>query len=302
MKRPLLALSVLAAALTASLLPALAGGGSGSDSEPPPNTTITAGPIGPTNTTSATFMFTADQPDAHFSCALDGDKFENCEPPVTYNGLVDGQHTFFVYAVHDGRGAPASWSWLVDTVAPAPVGRVHANVGYGKLVISWRRSAEADHVVIFRGVGGSAGATQVYAGTGTRYVERRFAHALQHRYAFVSYDKAGNVSPTAGVNVEPSALLLAPQDGASVRRAHPPALRWRAIKRASFYNIQLWRGKQKVLSTWPKRTSLRLSRAWTYNNRHLQLKPGAYAWYVWPAFGKNGSYGKLAGTASFTVR
>ena len=71
--KPALALSVLSVALTASLVPALAGGSgsSSSDSETPPVTTITAGPAGPTNVTSAEFMFTADQKEVHFFCALD---------------------------------------------------------------------------------------------------------------------------------------------------------------------------------------------------------------------------------------
>jgi hypothetical protein len=83
---------------------------------------------------------------------------------------------------------------------------------------------------------------------------------------------------------------------------HPPAFRWRAVRKAAFYNVQLWRGKAKVLSIWPKRAHLRLSRTWKYKNRTYHLKRGLYAWYVWPAFGRNGAYGKLIGTASFSVR
>jgi hypothetical protein len=181
------------------------------------------------------------------------------------------------------------------------VSGVRANVGYGRLVISWTPSARTDHVVIFRGVGASTSATQVYAGAGTRYVERKFVHALEHRYAFVSVDKAGNVSPPAGLNVKPNALLIAPRDGVSVRRAHPPVLRWRAVPRARFYNVQLWRGRQKVLSAWPHRTRVELSRAWHYRSRAYRLEPGLYAWFVWPAFSRSGAYGKLVGTATFRV-
>jgi hypothetical protein len=221
---------------------------------------------------------------------------------VEYNGLTDGQHTFSVYAVTDGnRGTPASWSWLVDTVAPGPVSRLHANVSYGRLALSWAPAADTDHVVVFRGVGQEQSATQVYAGAGRSYVERNFVNAVEHRYAFVSYDKAGNVSPPGGLNVEPSALLLSPTDGAHVRRANPPDLRWRALKRTSFYNVQLWHGRQKVLSTWPKRATLRLSRTWRYRGQRYHLKPGAYAWFVWPAFGRSGRYGNLLGTATFSV-
>ena len=305
--KPALALSVLSVALTASLVPALAGGSgsSSSDSETPPVTTITAGPGGPTNVTSAEFMFTADQKEVHFFCALDSPISTPCASPVTYNGLGNGQHTFSVFGVSDGPpGAAATWSWSIDTVPPAPVAGLHAHVGYGKLRLSWTRQGDTDHVVIFRSVGAQKEATQVYAGAGRTYADAKFVNALEHRYGFVSYDKAGNVSPPTGVTVKKSALLLTPADGATVRRGHPPALQWRAVRRARFYNVQLWRGKRKVLSAWPQHASSRLSRAWRYKSHRYRLRPGIYTWYVWPGFGplQTGSYGKLIGTASFRVR
>lgn len=294
---------VLAAALTGALVPALAGGagGKGDDSNPPPVVTITAGPAGPTNVTSATFMFTANESDAHIFCSLDGAKFSACAPPLTYTGLGDGEHTFQVYAEHDGRGPTASWSWGVDTVPPAPATGLHASVRYGTLQLSWGRPPDTDHVVILRSVGSNTTATQVYAGAGTRYVERKFVNGLEHRYNFVSYDKAGNVSPPTGIVVKHSALLLAPGDGATVRPARAVFFRWRAVGRASFYNVQLWRGKRKVLSAWPHRAAFRLSRDWRFDNRRYHLKPGAYAWFVWPAFGRSGAYGKLVGSATLRV-
>jgi hypothetical protein len=300
-----LVFGVLAAALVAVLVPAFAGGssGSGNDSDPPPVTIITAGPSGPTNATTATFMFTANEPDSRFFCALDGSKFSPCAAPLSYSGLVDGQHSFQVYAVRSGKQGPtASWSWAVDTIPPAPVSGLHAGVLYGKLRLTWTPAADTDHVVILRSVGSSTTATQVYAGSGTSYLERRFVNALEHRYNFVSYDKAGNVSPAAGIVVKDSALLLAPADGATVRRAHAVFLRWRAVGRARFYNVQLWRGKHKVLSAWPHRAAFRLSRAWRFNSREYHLKRGQYTWFVWPAFGRRGVYGKLIGTATFRAR
>jgi hypothetical protein len=246
-------------------------------------------------------MFTANEPNSHFFCALDSANFSKCAPPVSYTGVGDGHHTFYVYAVRDkNQGPTASWSWIIDTVPPAPVTRVHAAVGYGTLRLSWTRAADTDHVVIFRSVGSSTTATQVYAGAGKSYLERKFVNALEHRYGFVSYDKAGNVSPPTGVTVKASALLLGPRDGAIVRRAHPPGLRWRAVRRASFYNVQLWRGKHKVLSAWPHGSKFRLARSWTYQRHRFGLRPGVYTWFVWPAFGRG--YGKLIGTATFRVR
>ena len=300
-----LVLGVLAAALTATLVPAFAGGsgGSGNDSDPAPATTITAGPIGPTNVTTGSFMFNADEPDSHFSCSLDSIKFSACATPITYTGLADGQHAFFVYAVRAGHQGPtASWSWTVDTVAPAPVSGLHASVRYGRLQLSWTPAVDADHVVILRSVGSKTTATQVYAGAARSYSESKFVNGFEHRYSFVSFDKAGNASPPAGIAVKKSALLLAPADGATVRRTSRLALRWRTVQRARFYNVQLWRGKHKVLSAWPHRSRVRLSHPWRYKRRRYHLKPGLYAWFVWPALGRNGVYGKLVGTATFRVR
>lgn len=295
-----LVLGLLAAAVTAALVPALAGGSGNSD--PPPVVTITAGPAGPTNITTATFLFTANESDAHFFCALDGSRFSPCAAPLTYTGLGNGEHTFQVYGEHDGRGPTASWAWAVDTIPPAPVGGLHASVRYGKLRLTWTPAPDTDHVVILRSVGANKTAKQVYAGGGTSYSESRFVNGLEHRYNFVSYDKAGNVSPPTGIVVKHSAMLLAPSDGAAVRRAHTLFLRWRAVGRASFYNVQVWRGKHKVLSAWPHRAAFRLSRDWKFDNRRYHLKPGLYAWFVWPAFGRNGAYGKLVGSATFRVR
>jgi hypothetical protein len=299
----LLAFGATAAALTAALVPALAGGADTSSAEEPaPNIIVTAGPIGPTNVTSATFMFTADEPDSHLFCALDSTKFSPCASPLTYNGLADGAHTFFVYGVRGGHQGPtASWSWTIDTVPPAPVSGLHASVGYGHLRLTWTPAPDTDHVVVLRSVGSNTNATQVYAGASTSYSESKFTNSLEHRYNFVSYDKAGNVSPPTGIVVKPSAMLVAPVDGATVHRKRAVFFRWRAVGKARFYNVQLWRGKHKVLSAWPHRAAFRLARTWKFENRRYRLKPGQYAWFVWPAFGRRGTYGKLVGTATFRV-
>src|SRR5206468_12956423 len=122
-----------------------------------------------------------------------------------------------------------------------------------------------------------------------------------HAYRIVSYDKAGNVSAAVGITVPASALLLAPANRARLHRA--PIFRWRAVKKARYYNVQLWRNGAKVLSTWPKATTLQLMRTWTYNGRHYKLKPGRYVWIVWPGLGApaKGIFGQPLGQASFVV-
>ena len=89
--------------------------------------------------------------------------------------------------------------------------------------------------------------------------------------------------------------LIAPPAGA--RLSQPPLLRWRAARRARFYNVQLFRSGVKILSLWPTRARLKLRRQWTYKGRVQRLRPGLYAWAVWPAFGeaKKPRYGRMLG-------
>jgi hypothetical protein len=86
----------------------------------PPETRIDAGPSGPTNSTTATFEFSADGA-ATFACALDAGSFTACTSPWTYTGLAAGGHTFRVRGT-DGAGnvdqSPATRAWTVDTTSP----------------------------------------------------------------------------------------------------------------------------------------------------------------------------------------
>jgi hypothetical protein len=79
-------------------------------------------------------------------------------------------------------------------------------------------------------------------------------------------------------------------------------LRWTPVLGASYYNVQLYRGGEKVLSAWPTRTSLQLTRRWSYNG-HRRLRPGTYYWYVWPGFGPRAAtrYGPEIGRRKFVI-
>lgn len=100
-----------------ALAPALAAAGV------PPETTITAGPQGPTSDSSPSFHFGSDPQVANFECRLDGgtwtlrglpprsvaahlfdNRWEPCVSPKSYRHLADGPHRFEVRAV-DGDGA-----------------------------------------------------------------------------------------------------------------------------------------------------------------------------------------------------
>jgi hypothetical protein len=288
----------LAVALAAALLSGVASG----EPNPAPETSITSGPRDPVPSSSAAFVFTSSEVDSKFACALDSQPFKSCTSPQTYSGLPDGLHTFFVFATRDKEKdrTPASWTWAVDTTAPRPAGGQHAAVSYQRLVLTWTPSADTDYVIVLRGSSRKQAArAEVYRGSETSYTETKFANGAYHRYRIVSYDKAGNVSLPVDVAVPASALLLSPAAGSRVHRA--PALRWRAVPNARYYNVQLWRGKNKIFSAWPRSAKLKLTRRWTFQHYHFHLRSGTYTWYVWPGFRslQKGIYGQLVGESTF---
>jgi hypothetical protein len=180
-----------------------------------------------------------------------------------------------------------------------------AIVRYRRLELRWGAplAAGADSVVVLQSGSPSKPPTrEIYRGHGTHFVISGFENCVYRRYRIVASDRAGNSSPAVDVVVKPSKLLLAPSDGARVRR--PPLLRWRAAPRAGYYNVQLFRRGQKLLSTWPRTSRLALTASWTYLGRDQRLARGHYMWFVWPGFGPlaRGTYGSLLGQGSFDVR
>jgi hypothetical protein len=297
-------LACLGIALAALLLPSASGFGAVASALP--STTVTTGPPKATQSTSAAFTFTSDDPGARFACALDRGAFQRCTSPWAYEGIADGRHTFFAIAVGVGGidPTPAAWVWTVDRVPPADVTRLQAHVVYGRLDLTWRftPASGAARVVVLRSTNVKRAAqTRVYSGSGSSYTDARFSNGAFHRYKIVTADEAGNASRGIDVVVRPSALLLTPKEGAKLTA--PPALRWRRVPKATYYNVQLFRGNRKVLSAWPVTSRLNVGRQWSYGGRRQALRPGLYTWYVWPGLGPRvrGIYGDLVGQSSFSV-
>lgn len=86
----------------------------------PPDTAITSGPTGTIYDGSATFEFTATEPNATFECRLDGGPWTPCSSPHTQSGYSAGAHTFEVRAI-DQHGAvdqtPAARSFTYQACA-----------------------------------------------------------------------------------------------------------------------------------------------------------------------------------------
>jgi hypothetical protein len=96
--------------------------------------------------------------------------------------------------------------------------------------------------------------------------------------------------------------LFSPAAGEVVAKA--PLLAWRGVPRATYYNVQLFRGGHQILSVWPSRARLQLHDQWTHHGRRMLLTRGRYVWFVWPGFGDlaRAKYGSLLGRSTFCVK
>jgi hypothetical protein len=282
----------------------------------PPQTAFASTPPSRSNSASANFTFTSSEPGSTFACSLDSSGFTPCASPKSYVGLGDGSHVFRVQAV-DAAGnvdeSAADYRWQIAGVGPATVDHVPPGnvkqlrriVGYGRLQLRWKKPTDADfdHVGVYLSTSPkSQPRTLVYRGKSQSYTNKRFKNGLYYRYLVVSYDHAENASHGRSTRVPPSVLLKSPGNGRVVRT--PPVLRWSAVRKASFYNVQVYYRGQKILSAWPAKARRALARRWVYAGRGFSLRRGTYVWYVWPGFGPKAKsyYGQLLGQGTFRVR
>jgi hypothetical protein len=272
-----------------------------------PAAEIAERPGSPTNSQSARFAFSASEPSS-FVCQLDGSGFGPCASPLSYHGLGDGAHTFTVRPTDalGNVGATASYTWQVDATAPEttlaarPASRTTATAATFTFSANEPSGFECKLD------------TAAFAPCSSPKTHTGLTQAA-HSFEVRAVDATGNVDPTPAIHrwtvITPVvtrtrkavSALLAPRAGARV--TSPPLLRWRRAPRASYYNVQLFRGSVKVLSSWPTATRLQLRARWTYLGRKRRLTAGTYRWYVWPGYGKASlrRYGRLLGGSTFKV-
>jgi hypothetical protein len=102
---------------------------------------------------------------------------------------------------------------------------------------------------------------------------------------------ASGVVPTLGKLQ--NARLLRPAAGTRLATLRP-TLRWRRHPGARLYNVQIFAGKRKVLSAFPRTASLRIPAG--------ILKPGVtYLWRVWP-YARKGYTARPLGLSAFSIR
>lgn len=198
-----------------------------------------------------------------------------------------------------GNVTGASFAFKYDATAPTLLA-VTAKRGNRSAEVAWRKSTDTSAVEVLRAPGrGGAGETVVYRGPATVYRDIGLVVGRKYEYRVAALDDAGNRGEQK-LDLVATGALLSPTPGERV--TSPPYLAWTPVKGASYYNVQLIRGR-KVFTAWPAKPSFRLRRAWVYNGRRQQLRPGTYRWYVWPGYGRISAarYGRLLGSSTFVV-
>jgi len=224
----------------------------------------------------------------------------SCDTGVVYAG-PGGPGAQVVGGCHDNAGnyGTSGFALNFDSTPPA-LANVKATPASRSATLSWDASPDTvlTQVVRTPGLKGRAPSV-VYSGNGRRFTDSGVTNGTTYRYTVSAFDPAGNGSSQT-VEAKPEISLgLKPRRGARVRRA--PQLRWPAVRAARYYNLQLYRGKRKLLTAWPGKPQFNLGRS--HHGHRFRLRPGRYRWYVWPGYGSRAAhrYGAFIGQSSFVI-
>lgn len=198
-----------------------------------------------------------------------------------------------------GNVAAGSFPFRYDATAPS-LSSVTTKLRNRGLDLAWKASSDTQRIEVARAPGiKGAPVSVVYQGAAASFRDTDLKPGRRYRYRVSGLDAAANrVDHTLVVTA--TGALLSPAPGQRVTK--PPVFIWTQVKRASYYNLQLIRGR-KVISAWPVRPTFHLPRTWIYRGRRHRLRPGVYRWYVWPGYGRirANRYGRLLGSSSFVV-
>jgi hypothetical protein len=194
-----------------------------------------------------------------------------------------------------GNSGAGSLPLNYDSTPPgAP--KVRATPGSHRVALRWSGSDEAEVTRLRR-----RRSVIVYRGARGAHTDRGLRNEKRYRYVVTLVDRAGNRKSTRASAVPTASPLLTPS--AHQRLSTPPLLMWRRVRHASYYNVQVLRGRRTVLSRWPRANELQMKSRWRFAGKPRRLLAGRYCWYVWPGYGPRAErdYGRLLGTRCFTV-
>jgi hypothetical protein len=227
----------------------------------------------------------------------------SCTSP-TFGG-PDGGAAFVFGTCMDNAGnvsSPFGYGLSYDANAP-PLSDLEAAAGDRRVTVSWETSGDTKSVQVVRSPGlGSEQASVVFNGPGRKFHDDRVANGRRYVYEVNLTDAAGNAADETVASV-PHPHLVSPARLKAFTPGKPPVLRWTPVRRATYYNVQLFRGGRKILSAWPTDASYRMKTRWRYLGKRRRLVPGRYRWVVWPGYGtrSKSNYGKRLGPKTFRV-
>jgi hypothetical protein len=220
---------------------------------------------------------------------------------VTYDGpdngaaTVDGGCTDMA-----GNTADSTASLAYDPTPPA-LSEVTEQSTPTADDLGWSSTSASDRVVVQRAVRGSKGLTTVFDGSAGQFSDSTIRDGAQYLYTVQSFDEAGNASNVVSIAGLPKVLTL--QKTPFVPLVAPnPILRWRSVRRAAYYNVQLYRGSKRIYAAWPRMHQAGLPPTWKWSGHRFRLTPGRYHWYVWAGFGpRRLARYRTVGSARFVI-
>ena len=220
---------------------------------------------------------------------------------VTYGG-PDGAGAVVGGGCTDNAGNAATSPLPLNYDGTAPVlSKVTITSGAKADVLRWASSSASDTAVVQRSARGNKEQPTVFRGTGSSFADKRIQHSLEYTYSVQTSDQAGNASQKISVAALPKVLTLRKLSYIP-RASSKPILRWDAVRRASYYHVQLFRGSKRIFAAWPVKNELGLPAAWKWSGHRYRLGPGRYRWYVWAGLGRRSfAHYKAVGSARFIV-
>jgi hypothetical protein len=220
---------------------------------------------------------------------------------VTYGG-PDGASAAVGGGCTDNAGNSASSPVAINFDATAPVlSKVTIASGATADVLRWSSSSPSDSAVVQRSARGNKEQPIVFRGTGGSFADKKIQRSVEYTYAVQTSDQAGNASPKISVVALPKVLTMRKLPYVP-RASSKPILRWDAVKRATYYHLQLFRGSKRIFAAWPVKNELGLPAAWKWSGHRYRLGPGRYRWYVWAGLGRRSfAHYKAVGSARFIV-
>lgn len=202
----------------------------------------------------------------------------------------------------DNAGNTASSPVGISYDGTAPVlSKVTITSGSVADVLRWTSSSASDLAVVQRSARGNKEQPIVFRGTGGSFADKKIQHSLEYNYSVQTSDQAGNASRKISVRALPKVLTLRKLPYVP-RASSKPILRWDAVRRASYYHLQLFRGSKRIFAAWPVKNELGLPAAWKWSGHRFRLGPGHYRWYVWAGLGRRSfAHYKAVGSARFIV-